>query len=138
MKLDNYDQVPGCTMYAALNLISGKWKGMILYQLLKGTLRFNALHRQLGNCSQRLLIKQLRELEEDGLVERTVYAVVPPRVDYSLTEEGRSLEPILMSLRDWGRGWLKRRNLTARDDDQFVSQKSNVRKAGKRQTGKSI
>jgi DNA-binding HxlR family transcriptional regulator len=116
VKIDNYDQVPGCTMYAALNLISGKWKGMILYHLLRGTLRFNALQRELKHCSQRLLIKQLRELEEDGLVARKVHAVVPPRVDYSITEEGRSLEPILMGLRDWGHGWLKRRNLTALDD----------------------
>lgn len=121
MKLDNYDKVPGCTLYAALNLISGKWKGMILYHLLNGTLRFNALQRQLG-CSQRILIKQLRELEEDGLVERTVFAVVPPRVDYSITGEGRTLEPVLLGLRDWGHGWLKRRNLTARKD-HFVAPK---------------
>jgi DNA-binding HxlR family transcriptional regulator len=112
----NYDEVPGCTMYAALNLISGKWKGMILYHLLKGTLRFNALKRELGDCSQRLLIKQLRELEEDGLVERKVYAVIPPKVEYSITEEGRTLAPILLGLRDWGHGWLSRRNLVARDD----------------------
>lgn len=123
MKLDNYDKVPGCTMYAALNLISGKWKGVILYYLLQsGTMRFNALNRKLPGCSQRLLIKQLRELEEDGLVARTVYAVVPPRVDYSITEEGRTLEPILMGLRDWGHGWLKRRNLTARDDHFVLPQ----------------
>ncbi|WHU02217.1 helix-turn-helix domain-containing protein [Sphingomonas sp. NIBR02145] len=115
-KLHDYDQVPGCTMYATLNLISGKWKGMILYHLMKGTMRFNALKRELGDCSQRLPIKQLRELEADGLVERTVYAVVPPRVDYSITEEGRSLEPILLDLRGWGEGWLRRRGLTARDD----------------------
>ncbi|WP_281024643.1 winged helix-turn-helix transcriptional regulator [Rhizobium jaguaris] len=115
-KMQNYDEVPGCTMYAALNLISGKWKGMILYHLLRGTLRFNALKRQLGDCSQRLLIKQLRELEEDGLVERKVFAVIPPKVEYSITEEGRTLAPILMGLRDWGHGWLTRRNLVARDD----------------------
>ncbi|WP_277996384.1 helix-turn-helix domain-containing protein [Ensifer sp. Root142] len=66
-------------MYAALNLISGKLKGMSLYHLLRGTLRFNALKRELGDCSQRLLIKQLRELEEDGLVERKVFAVIPPQ-----------------------------------------------------------
>lgn len=115
-KLHDYDQVPGCTLYAALNLISGKWKGMILYRLLGGTRRFNALKRELDGCSQRMLIKQLRELEEDGLVERTVYAVVPPRVEYSITAEGRSLEPVLLGLRDWGHGWLTRRNMTVRED----------------------
>jgi DNA-binding HxlR family transcriptional regulator len=115
-KLHDYDAVPGCTLYAALNLISGKWKGMILYHLLRGTRRFNALRRELDGCSQRMLIKQLRELEEDGLVERTVYAVVPPRVDYSITAEGRALEPVLLALRDWGHEWLSRRDLTARAD----------------------
>ncbi|WP_423604672.1 winged helix-turn-helix transcriptional regulator [Sphingomonas sp. MS122] len=115
-KLHDYDQVPGCTLYAALNLISGKWKGMILYRLLGGTRRFNALQRELKGCSQRMLIKQLRELEADGLVERTVYAVMPPRVEYSITAEGRSLEPVLLGLRDWGHGWLSRRKLTARED----------------------
>ncbi|TIX90000.1 helix-turn-helix transcriptional regulator [Rhizobium sp. P44RR-XXIV] len=109
-------------MYATLNLISGKWKGMILYRLLNGTLRFNALKRELGDCSQRLLIKQLRELEEDGLIERKVFAVIPPKVEYSLTEEGRTLTPILLSLRDWGHGWLTRRNLVARDDPPSATQ----------------
>lgn len=115
-KLKDYDVVPGCTLYAALNMISGKWKGMILYHLLRGERRFNALQRELTGCSQRMLIKQLRELEEDGLVERTVFAVVPPRVDYAITEEGRALEPVLLGLRDWGHAWLSRRDLTARDD----------------------
>ena len=116
MKIANYDQVPGCTLYAALNLISGKWKGMILYQLLlKGTLRFSELQRVLVSCPQRLLVKQLRELEEDGLVLRTVYAVVPSRVDYSITVEGAALEPVLVGLRDWGHGWLKKRGLTERE-----------------------
>ncbi|MBO9621570.1 MAG: helix-turn-helix transcriptional regulator [Sphingomonas sp.] len=114
-KLHDYEQVPGCTMYATLNIIGGKWKGVILYHLTKGTMRFNALKRELGDCSQRLLIKQLRELEADGLVQRTVYPVVPPRVDYSITEEGRSLEPILHELRNWGEAWLHRRGLVARD-----------------------
>lgn len=115
LKQCDYDRVPGCTMYATLSLISGKWKGVILYHLMKGTLRFNALKRELGDCSQRLLIKQLRELEADGLVARTVHAVVPPRVDYSITEEGRSLEPILHDLLGWGEGWLRRRGFVAHE-----------------------
>lgn len=91
------------------------WKGVILYHLMKGTLRFNALKRELGDCSQRLLIKQLRELEAGGLVTRTVHAVVPPRVDYSITEEGHSLEPILNDLLDWGERWLRKRGLPTRE-----------------------
>ena len=68
-----------------LHLIDGKWKGVILYHLLDGTMRFNEIRRRLASVTQRMLTKQLRELEADGLVERTVYAVVPPRVDYCLT-----------------------------------------------------
>lgn len=83
---------------------------------MKGTLRFNASKRELGDSSQRLLIKQLRELEDDGLVTRKVFAVVPPKVEYSITEEGKTLAPILLGLREWGHGWLTRRNLVARDD----------------------
>ena len=100
-KLQDYDGVPGCTLYAALNLISGKWKGMILYHLLRGERRFNALQRELKGCSQRMLIKQLRELEEDGLVARTVHAVVPRRVDYRLTPVGESLGEAFCGVWRW-------------------------------------
>lgn len=116
-KRRNYDAVPGCSIEAALNLTNGRWKGVILYHLLDGTLRFNQLNRHLVGCTARLLVQQLRELEEDGFVERKVYPVVPPRVEYSLTEEGRSIGPILLQLRDWGQGWLDRRGLKTRADD---------------------
>ncbi|MDR6788537.1 DNA-binding HxlR family transcriptional regulator [Sphingomonas sp. BE138] len=117
-KRRNYDAVPACTIEAALNLINGRWKGVILYHLLQdGTTRFNALQRRCPGSTARLLAKQLRELEEDGFINRTVYAVVPPKVEYSLTEEGRSIAPILMQLCDWGRGWLDRRHLTTLADD---------------------
>ncbi|HAS6207346.1 TPA: transcriptional regulator [Vibrio vulnificus] len=92
----------GCPVEASLELFGGKWKGMILYHLLDGTLRFNELQRQVGNVTQRMLTKQLRELEANGLIHREVYAEVPPKVEYSLTDVGETLRPILMSLKTWG------------------------------------
>ena len=91
-----------CGVEAALALIDGKWKGVILFHLLKGRMRFNALGRKLGAVTQRMLTKQLRELESDGLIVRTVYAEVPPRVEYSLSAKGRSLEPVIGALKAWG------------------------------------
>jgi DNA-binding HxlR family transcriptional regulator len=111
MKRKRYDCAPGCPMEAALDLIDGKWKGVILYHLLGGTLRFNALRRRLGGITQRMLVKQLRELEEAGLVVRTVYPEVPPRVEYALSAEGRSLEPVLLALLRWGEGWMAARQM---------------------------
>jgi DNA-binding HxlR family transcriptional regulator len=106
MKRRQYGCAPGCPVEATLDLIDGKWKGVILYHLLGGMLRFNALRRQLGAITQRMLVKQLRELEEAGLVCRTVYAEVPPRVEYALTEAGQSLRPVLFALHSWGEGWI--------------------------------
>ena len=101
-RFENYDCSGGCPVEAALELISGKWKGVVLFHLLGGTLRFSALQRAVGDITQRMLTKQLRELEMAGLVNREVFPVVPPHVEYSLTEKGRSLEPILLALKDWG------------------------------------
>lgn len=98
----NYDCALGCPVEATLDVISGKWKGVILYHLLEGTLRFGELKRRLRGITQRMLTKQLRELEDSGLVVRTVYAEVPPRVEYRLSKEGHSLEPILRALEAWG------------------------------------
>lgn len=95
-------QLPACPVEATLELIGGKWKGIVLYYLLDGRLRFSELKRQVGDVTQRMLTKQLRELEAAGLVNRIVYAEVPPRVEYELTKEGKSLEPILAALKDWG------------------------------------
>ena len=94
-------------MEAALEVIGGKWKGIILYHLLDGEVRFSELKRQVGSVTQRMLTKQLRELENDGLISRKVYPVVPPKVEYSLTEKGRTLDPILIALRDWGQEHVK-------------------------------
>lgn len=97
-----YLQNTGCSVEGALDLIDGKWKGVVLYHLLKGTLRFNEIRRRMPRVTQRMLTNQLRELEADGLLIRTVYPVVPPKVEYSLSPLGRSLEPVIMALKQWG------------------------------------
>ncbi|GAA6179998.1 MULTISPECIES: winged helix-turn-helix transcriptional regulator [unclassified Shimia] len=97
------DFFPGCAVEAAIHLIDGKWKCVVLWHLLtEGTLRFNELRRRIPKVTQRMLTNQLRELEEDGVIHREVYPVVPPKVEYSLTDMGRELEPILRSLHEWG------------------------------------
>jgi DNA-binding HxlR family transcriptional regulator len=103
-----YDCAAGCPVEATLDLIDGKWKAVILYHLLDDTIRFNELGRRLSKrISQRMLTRQLRELEAAGLIHREVYAEVPPRVEYSLTKLGRSLEPVIRSLWTWGNGYLE-------------------------------
>ncbi|WP_432720695.1 helix-turn-helix domain-containing protein [Jeongeupia wiesaeckerbachi] len=98
-----YDGSIGCPVEATLELIDGKWKGVLLFLLLEHEcIRFNAFQRILPWITQRMLTKQLRELEQDGLVTRTVYPEVPPRVEYRLSDHGRTLEPVLLALRDWG------------------------------------
>ncbi|PZU01556.1 MAG: HxlR family transcriptional regulator [Gordonia sp. (in: high G+C Gram-positive bacteria)] len=103
-------------MEASVKIIGGKWKGVILFHLLERATRFNELDRLMPGISPRLLTKQLRELEEDGLVLRTVYPVVPPKVEYSLTEEARSLAPLLLQLNEWGEQWLARRSILTRNN----------------------
>ena len=103
MRFENYDCSQGCPVEATLELIGGKWKGVALFHLLEGTKRYNELKRDVGNVTQRMLTKQLRELEKDGLIVRKVFPVVPPHVEYSLSDKGRTLEPILVALREWGR-----------------------------------
>ena len=106
MKRRNFAQRPGCAVEATLDLIDGKWKGVILYHLMEKTMRFNELRRKLPNVTQRMLTNQLRELEKDGLIHREVYAQVPPRVDYSLTDHGRTLQPVIAALKSWGDTYL--------------------------------
>lgn len=97
-----FDCTPGCSVEAAIGLIDGKWKTIILWHLLSGTLRFNEIRRQVQNCTPRMLTNQLREMEDDGLITRKVYAQVPPKVEYSLSELGQSMAPILRALKAWG------------------------------------
>ena len=99
------DQLPACPVETTLTLIGDKWKVLILRDLMPGTKRFGELKKSVGNVSQKVLTAQLRAMEESGLVNRKVYAEVPPRVEYSLTELGKSLKPILDSMWAWGEAY---------------------------------
>ena len=93
---------PACPVETTLTLIGDKWKVLILRDLLPGTKRFGELKKSIGSVSQKVLTAQLRDMEQNGLVHREVFAEVPPRVEYSLTELGRSLKPILDAMWNWG------------------------------------
>ncbi len=95
-------ELPACPVETTLMLIGDKWKVLILRDLMPGTKRFGELKKSIGYVSQKVLTAQLRAMEESGLLTRTVYAQVPPRVEYSLTELGKSLKPILDALWNWG------------------------------------
>lgn len=94
--------LPACPVETTLTLIGDKWKVLILRDLLPGTKRFGELKKSIGSVSQKVLTAQLRDMEQKGLVSRKVYAEVPPRVEYSLTETGYSLKPILDAMAAWG------------------------------------
>lgn len=94
--------LPACPVETTLTLIGDKWKVLILRDLLQGTKRFGELKKSVGNISQKVLTAQLRAMESSGLLTRTVYAEVPPRVEYALTELGKSLNPILIAMENWG------------------------------------
>ena len=98
-------ELPACPVETTLTLIGDKWKVLILRDLMPGTKRFGELKKSVGNVSQKVLTAQLRAMEESGLVNRKVYAEVPPRVEYSLTELGKSLKPILDSMWTWGEAY---------------------------------
>ena len=98
-------ELPACPVETTLTLIGDKWKVLILRDLMPGTKRFGELKKSVGNVSQKVLTAQLRAMEENELVHREVYAEVPPRVEYSLTELGKSLKPILDSMRAWGEAY---------------------------------
>ncbi|QEH39555.1 helix-turn-helix domain-containing protein [Chitinophaga sp. XS-30] len=91
-----------CGMAYTLSVLGGRWKPAILFRLLRGPMRYSELLRSMEGVSERMLVAQLRELEKDGLVKRTVHAEVPPRVEYGLTAVGRSAEQVIESMSDWG------------------------------------
>ena len=95
-------ELPACPVETTLTLIGDKWKVLILRDLMPGTKRFGELKKSIGSVSQKVLTAQLRDMENNGLLTRTVYPEVPPRVEYSLTELGRSLKPILDAMWNWG------------------------------------
>ena len=101
-------KLPACPVETTLSLIGDKWKVLILRDLRPGTKRFGQLRASLGTVSQKVLTAQLRAMEASGLVVRKVYPEVPPRVEYSLSELGRSMEPILDALEQWGRAYKAR------------------------------
>ena len=105
--------LPACPVETTLTLIGDKWKVLILRDLLPGTKRFGELKRSIGNVSQKVLTAQLRDMEEKGLVSRKVYAEVPPRVEYTLTELGYSLSPILDAMKVWGENYKSKNEGTA-------------------------
>lgn len=106
-----------CSVETALDVIGGKWKGIILYHLIGGKKRFNEFRRLYPKLTQFMLTLQLRELERDGLVHRQVYGEVPPRVEYSLTDYGRTLEPIILAMKAWGETYQARQANVAADQE---------------------
>ncbi len=104
-------QTESCPVSATLELIGGKYKALILWHLADGKLRFSELQKLVQKATPKMLTQQLRELEAQKLIHREVFAIIPPKVEYSLTELGKSLLPILVAMRDWGAGYLKSNNL---------------------------
>ena len=103
-----------CPVEATLDLIGGKYKSLILWHLSERKLRFSELRKVITTATPKMLTQQLRELEYQALIHREVFAVVPPKVEYSLTELGRSLMPILVAMRDWGADYMRSKNLESR------------------------
>ena len=100
-------QTDRCPVEATLDLIGGKYKALILWHLSESQLRFSQLRKLLQNATPKMLTQQLRELEAQQLIHREVFPVIPPKVEYSLTEQGRSLLPILVAMRDWGANYMR-------------------------------
>lgn len=98
-----------CTVESTLKVIGGRWKVLILRELFQGVKRFGELHRALNGITQKMLTQQLREMEQDGIIHREVYLQVPPKVEYSLTDLGKTLQPILDAMHNWGNRYLQER-----------------------------
>ena len=100
-----------CPVEATLDLIGGKYKALILWHLSEGKMRFSELHRAITGATAKMLTQQLRELETHRLIHREVFPIIPPKVEYSLTELGKTLMPVLTSMRDWGADYLRIKNV---------------------------
>jgi len=108
MREKTFEEYLNCPFHLAMNTLEGKWKFAILYVLLdKGTLRFKELERAIPDISTRMLVKELKHLEEKKVVIRKAYATVPPKVEYSLSEIGKSLSPVIESISNWGESYAK-------------------------------
>lgn len=107
------EKIVYCPVSATLDLIGGKYKALILWHLAESKLRFSQLNKLIPNATAKMLTQQLREMEAQNLIHREVFPVVPPKVEYSLTELGRSLMPVLIAMRDWGSEYLRSQNLTS-------------------------
>ena len=105
------EEKDNCPVEATLELIGGKYKALILWHLSQHKLRFSELRKVIKNATPKMLTQQLRELETNNLIHREVFPVIPPKVEYSLTETGRSLLPILVAMRDWGAGYLRKQDV---------------------------
>ncbi|WP_051022271.1 winged helix-turn-helix transcriptional regulator [Nocardia pneumoniae] len=114
-----------CAVEVTVDLIGGKWKPVILAHLKEGVHRYGELRRRMPTTSEKMLVQQLRELESDGLVHRTVFDTVPPQVEYTLTDEGRTLVPVLTALYDWGEQRAERTGI-ALDPRVDLGQRSNT------------
>ena len=114
-----------CPVATTIELIGGKYKALILWHLAEGTLRFSVLRKRISDATPKMLTQQLRELEGHGLIHREVYAVVPPKVEYQLTELGQSMLPILVMMRDWGAAYLKSKDV---ETNCFMMESDPLRK----------
>lgn len=108
MSKENY-----CPVETTLDLIGGKYKALILWRLSQGKMRFSELKKVIEKATPKMLTQQLRELEAQNLIHREVYPIIPPKVEYSLTELGKSLMPVLTAMRDWGAEYLNSKNIEA-------------------------
>jgi len=120
------NQTTSCPVGITLDLIGGKYKALILWHLSDGTMRFSQLRKAISTATPKMLTQQLRELESQELIHREVFPVIPPKVEYSLTELGQSLMPVLISMRDWGAQYLHGKNL---ESNCFMMQKEPLLKS---------
>ena len=109
-----------CPVETTLSLIGGKYKALILWHLSDHTMRFSELKKVISGATPKMLTQQLRELESQALIHREIYPVIPPRVEYSLTDLGRSLMPVLTAMRDWGGNYLHSKNIDLGKDNNII------------------